>query len=315
MESGATRLPDGLPLWVVLAVLAALFQTARNALAQSVASRISPALNSWSRFAFSLPWASLALLFVVTTHGLPRLPPAFFACCAITALAQLLGNVALIAAFRAGRFGEAIVFHKLEVILTAIVGAWWLAEWPSPRGAAGIAVCGLGVVVINLARSPGGRGFAEAFSFGRAGRLALACAALLVVASFALKRANGLVVEANPSLVARGFAAPVQTLFHTTWMEVAILSAWIAWREPSSFRDVARHAPRLVLIGAMGFLASLGWFWAYSLTLVAYVKAVGQIEALIAVALGLRWLGERTLLRQLPGIALVVVGVVLVLLD
>lgn len=299
----------------MLALLAAVFQTARNALAQSLASRISPALNSWSRFAFSLPWASLAVLFVLATHGMPRLTLAFFVCCAITAVAQLLGNVALIAAFRAGSFGEAIVFHKLEVILTAVVGACWLAEWPSPRGAFGIALCGVGVVVINLARSPDGHGLARALSFGRAGRLALVCAGLLVVASFALKRANGLVLASNSTLAAGGFAAPVQTLFHTTWMEVTILSAWIGWREPAAFRDVPRHAPRLALIGLMGFLASLGWFWAYSLTLVAYVKAVGQVEALIAVALGLRFLGERTLVRQLPGIALVVVGVLLVLLG
>ena len=46
--------------WVFLAVGAALFQTARNALAQTISSRISPALNSWSRFAFCLPFAAIA---------------------------------------------------------------------------------------------------------------------------------------------------------------------------------------------------------------------------------------------------------------
>jgi drug/metabolite transporter (DMT)-like permease len=301
--------------WVVLALGAALFQTARNALAQSLASQISPSLNSWSRFAFSLPWASLACLFVVAGHGLPRLSPTFFAFCFVTAVAQLLGNLALIAAFRAGSFGEAIVFHKLEVILTAIVGALLLSEWPSTMGAFGIAVCGAGVVVINLARTPDARGLSGALSFGRAGRLALSCAALLVVASFALKLANQSIYDGNPEIEAGHIAAPVQTLFHTTWLEVAILSGWIAWREPESFRAVAPNFPRLALIGATGFLASLGWFWAYSLTLVAYVKAVGQIEALIAVALGIRLLGERTLIRQLPGIALVVLGIVLVLVG
>lgn len=308
--------PSSFPeTWVLLAVFAALLQTGRNALSQSLARQISPGLNSWSRFAFSLPWAALACLAVVAVHGRPRLGLAFFVCCGITAVTQLLGNVALVAAFRAGSFGEAIVFHKLEVVLTALAGACWFGEWPSAFGALGVCVCGAGVVVINRAREPGAAGLAQALRFGRSGRLALACAGLLVIASFALKQANRAVYDANPALAAGSIAAPVQTLFHVTWMEVALATAFLARFEPGALRAVPLHVRRFALIGGTGFLASLAWFWAYSLTLVAYVKAVGQIEALIAVALGIRLLGERGLVRQLPGIGLVVVGIVLVLID
>ena len=149
----------------------------------------------------------------------------------------------------------------------------------------------------------------------RAGGLALLCAALLVLASFALKAANGVVAGANASIAAGSIRAPVQTLFHTTWIEVVLLTIWIASKEPDSFEQIRPHWRRMALIGSTGFTASLCWFWAYSLTLVAYVKAVGQIEALIAVALGIRLLGEKRLIRQLPGILLVTAGIVLVLLD
>ena len=57
------------------------------------------------------------------------------------------------------------------------------------------------------------------------------------------------------------------------------------------------------------------WFWAFSLTFVAYVKAVGQLEALLAVALGIRLMCEHDLWRQLPGVGLTVVGIALVLLG
>ncbi len=301
--------------WVLLAVSASLLQTGRNALSRSLARQISPGLNSWSRFAFSLPWATLACLAVVGLEGMPRLGLEFFVCCGVTALTQLLGNVALVAAFREGSFGEAIVFHKLEVVLTALVGACLFGEWPSWVGAFGVAVCGAGVVVVNRAREPGARGLAQALRFGRAGRLALACAVLLVIASFALKQANQAIYADNPALAAGSIAAPVQTLFHVTWMEVALATGFLTRFEPDSLRAAPVHLRRFALIGATGFLASLGWFWAYSLTLVAYVKAVGQLEALIAVALGIRLLGERELLRQLPGIALLVTGILLVLIG
>jgi len=302
-------------LWVVLAIGAAVAQTTRNAVAQSVSSRISPALNSWSRFTFCLPFAALTCGVVVARNGMPTLPPTFFFYCLCTALAQLLGNVALVTAFRVGGFGESIVLHKLEVILTAIVGALFFSELPSYQGTAGIIICGAGVFAINLTRVGSERHLVRAFSLGRAGSLALLCAAFLVVASFALKLANGVVSDANPGISSDSFAAPIQTLFHTTWIEVALLSIWIAFREPRSFSAVPIYWRRMLLIGSAGFLASLGWFWAYSLTFVAYVKAVGQVEALIAIALAIRVLGERELKRQLPGVLLVFVGITLVLLG
>jgi drug/metabolite transporter (DMT)-like permease len=302
-------------LWVVLAVTAAVAQTTRNAIAQSISSQISPALNSWSRFAFCLPFATVACGIVAYRDGVPDLPPLFFAYCLATAISQLLGNVALIAAFRSGGFGESIVFHKLEVLIAALVGAFFFSEMPSAMGAAGIATCGVGVFWINLGREGDGRRWTRAFRLGRSGGLALLCAALLVLASFALKEANAVLYDANATIALGGFGAPVQTLFHTTWIEVVLLSIWVFRREPASFGHVALHWRRMLLIGSAGFSASLCWFWAYSLTLVAYVKAVGQIEALIAVALGIRLLGEKNLIRQLPGIFLVTAGILLVLLD
>jgi drug/metabolite transporter (DMT)-like permease len=299
--------------WIVLAVAAALAQTTRNAAAQTISSKISPALNSWSRFTFCLPFAGMTAAIVVAREGLPTLPPSFFFYCFCTAVTQLLGNVALVTAFRVGSFGESIVFHKLEVILTAIAGAIWFAEFPSAIGASGILVCAVGVVVINLSRQAESRHWTRAFRFGRAGGYALLCAVLLVLASFALKTANTIVTTQNADTSV--FESAVQTLFHTTWIEVVLLSGWIGWREPASFRAVPLHWRRMLVIGSAGFTASLGWFWAFSLTLVAYVKAVGQIEALIAVALGIRLMGERELIRQLPGILIVMLGISCVLLG
>jgi drug/metabolite transporter (DMT)-like permease len=310
----------GVDTWILLALGGGFAQTARNALAQSVARQIAPSLNSWSRFTFCLPYASLAVVSIALKEGWPTLDRSFLAYCLATAVTQLLANVALISAFRSGGFGESIVFHKLEVVLTALVGALLFGERPGGLGTVGIGLCAAGVIVINLTSGPArpraarpGEALRRATRFDPAARWALLSAMLLVMAGFALKLANGALRGANPE--AGFFSAAVHTLFHTTWMEVVLLTAWIAWREPRSFEDVPRHWRRLALIGSVGFTASLCWFWAFSIAVVAYVKAVGQIEALLAIVLGLRVLGERTLIRQAPGIALTLLGITLVLLD
>lgn len=302
-------------MWVEIALLAGCLQTARNAFARSLAGKISPALNSWSRFAFNFPLLFPLLCFLVWLYGWPQLSLSFFAYCAATAVTQILGNIALIAAFNHANFAQSIILHKLEVAFTAVIGVLLFAETPSPLGWVGISVCSAGVLVMNLGREHGPEGWQRAFHFDLGALLALACALFLVFASFMLKAANSQFVALNPWVGIDRFVAAAHVLFHTVWIEVVILTVSLLASRPQEFRLVPVHWRRMALIGATGFGGSLCWFWSYSLTLVAYVKAVGQIEAVLAIGLALLVWREREIVRQLPGVALVMVGIVVVLLG
>jgi drug/metabolite transporter (DMT)-like permease len=302
-------------MWVEIAVAASVLQTTRNALARSLSERISPALNSWSRFAFNLPF-SLALVGVLAVLApLPRLSWVFYGLCLGTALSQLLGNVALVSAFRYANFAESIALHKLEVVFAALLGVVVFREEPSALGWVGIVLCSGGILLMNLGRERGPKGWRRAFHLDRGAGLALLCALLLVLASFMLKEATSVFALLNPRVGSGRFEAAAFTLFHTTWMEVLILSVYL-WRwSPGEFQRVPRHWRRMALIGASGFAGSLCWFWAFSLTLVVYVKAVGQLESVFAVVLALVVWREREVVRQLPAVALLVLGIVVVLFS
>ncbi|HKJ25352.1 MAG TPA: EamA family transporter [Myxococcota bacterium] len=301
-------------MWVELSLAAGVFQTARNSLARSLAGKASPMLNSWSRFAFNLPFSATVVLVLVARGGAPDLPPAFFAYAAATALTQLSGNVALMAAFDRANFAQSIVLHKLEIAFTAVIGVALFGEVPTTAGWIGIAACTAGVLVMNLGRATGPVGWRRAFHLDTGAWLAITCGLMLVFASFMLKEAVAVYVAANPEVGSSRFEAACHTLFHTTWIEVVILSAAIAWRQPSEFARVRTHWPRMAGIGFMGFCGSMCWFWAYSIALVAYVKAVGQIEAVLSVGIALLVWHEREVLRQLPGVALVMAGIGVILL-
>jgi len=158
-------------------------------------------------------------------------------------------------------------------------------------------------------------GWRRALHLSSGSVLALLCSVLLVLASFMLKSASTQFVLANPAVGDERFTPAVHTLFHTTWMEVVILTLTLVLTRPQEFRLVSSHWRRMVMIGAVSFGGSLCWFWAYSLTLVAYSKAVGQIEAVLAVILALLVWREREVLRQLPGVGVVLLGIGLVLLG
>lgn len=302
-------------MWVELSLAAGIFQTVRNSIARSLAGRASPMLNSWSRFAFNLPFSGALAAWLVLDRGAPELPAAFFVFAAATALSQLLGNVALMAAFERANFAQSIVLHKLEIAFTAVIGVALFGEYPSLAGWLGILTCTVGVLVMNLGRATGPAGWRRAFHLDSGALLALACGLLLVFASFMLKEGVAVYAAANPHVGDGRFEPAVHTLFHTTWIEVVILSVAIRWRLPGEFARVRELWPRMAAIGFTGFCGSVCWFWAYSIALVAYVKAVGQIEAVLSVVIALAVWREREVWRQLPGVALVMAGIAVILLS
>ena len=302
-------------LWGGLATAAATFQLVRNAMARQLAGRVSTALTSWSRFAWNLPFSGAVVALFIALYGAPRLSPVFFAWCAATAAAQLLANLALIEAFRRSSFSQSIALHKLEVVAGALIGVLLFAEFPSALGWVGVFVSTLGVFAIQWRRSDASSDRLGAFRLESGALLALLCAVLLAFAGFVLKEAVIEFARLNPRVGSGRLEAAAHTVFHTTWIEVVVLSAAIALRDPSEFRAVRREWRWMAGIGLASFSGSLCWFWAYSLALVAYVRAVGQFEAVLSVLVSLYLFREVETRAQIPGIAIVSIGICLVLLG
>jgi drug/metabolite transporter (DMT)-like permease len=263
-------------MWVFLALGAGLLQSARNAFARSLVGSISPVLNSWARFAFNLPFSTTLVTVLVLARGAPSTSPRFFALSFATGMAQLLGSIALIGAFRHSNFAQSIVLHKLEVLFTAVIGAALFAEMPTALAWLGILLSVAGVA----AMAPGG---AIRARLGAGSLLAVAAGLLLAIVGFFLKAAIEELVLLNPWVGTGRFLVAAHTLFHVTWMEVVLLTAWLLYPSRGELGRVPVHWRRMLLQGSFGFSASLAWFWAYSLTFVAYVKAVGQVESVAAV--------------------------------
>jgi drug/metabolite transporter (DMT)-like permease len=302
-------------MWVALSLSAGALQTARNAASKRLGDRVAPDLNSWARFAFALPFATVAAITLSGIDRLPTLPTAFLATSLVAAVSQLLANVALVAAFRRTSFAEAIVLHKLEVVFTAMAGALWFSEAPTAVGWAGIAACAVGTAMLNIQRDPRAPALSRLLRLDAGAALALTAAALLVVASFSVKRAVVLLGAANPELSATALAVPAHTLLHVTWMEVALLTVAILMRQPGAFRQVAPNAGGMLLVGVAAFASSLCWYGAFAHGFVAYVRALGQVEMVLSLVLGIALFREQKTWRQLPGAAVTIAGMLAVLLP
>ncbi|ETW93483.1 MAG: hypothetical protein ETSY2_51335 [Candidatus Entotheonella gemina] len=167
---------------------------------------------------------------------------------------------------------------------------------------------------MNVGREAGSGGWRRAFYLDCGGVLAIVCAVILVICSFMIKRCLQALVQANPHLQDSTFEAVVFTSFLVTVTDVAILTTYLVLRQPSQLAQVRRLWTRMFMVGAASLTTSLTSYWAFSLTLVAYAAAVGQIESVLSVLLGLMIWCEDEVWRQIPGMALLIGGMILVLL-
>jgi drug/metabolite transporter (DMT)-like permease len=122
-------------------------------------------------------------------------------------------------------------------------------------------------------------------------------------ASLALAGEGGFLIRAAFTLA---FVTVAQTVAMTLWM-------WL--RRPGAVAAVLHQWRVAAAVGAVGMLASLGWFTAFTLASAAEVKAVGQVELLFSVLTARFAFGERPTSRELAGMVLVVGGIVLLVLT
>ncbi len=105
----------------------------------------------------------------------------------------------------------------------------------------------------------------------------------------------------------------VTLAFVTVFQALAILG-WLAWRERGEVTRLLQAWRVASLVGISGMFGSLCWFTAFTLENAAHVRAVGQVEVIITLAISILFFREKVTLREIAGVLLVAAGVVALVL-
>jgi len=277
----ATELTFG----ITLAVLAAaLLHAGWNALLKS-ASGGDPLLDMASVVAGSALCGAAVAPFV----GLPDAAAWKFA--ALSTAIHFAYYVTLAQAYRTGDLSFAYpLMRGTAPLLVTVLGIGFLAEWPAPHAAAGIALISAGIVSIALARR--GRHPPAAAAW------ALANAA--IIALYTLVDGAG----------ARASNHPAAYVVWLTVLEGIPFVGWVLLRRGPGALAYLRRGARRGLAGGAASLAAYGIvLWAMTRAPVAAVAALRETSVLFAALIGAVWLKEGLTLPRLAGAASVVLGI------
>ena len=291
-------------LWIPVTVWAAFAQTIRNAAQRSLTAELGTLGATLVRFLYGLPFAALWLAFVVkfTASSLPTVDLRFLLWVLAGAIAQIVATALLLKTMQERNFALGVAYSKSEVLQVAIFGLAFLGD---PLGiAATLAVLAGTAGVLLLSPAGWSAGFTS-----RTALLGLASGAGFAFSAVGYRGA-ALALGDTPFLL-----AAAATLVAAQLLQTLLLGGWLIVRDPGVVGRVLRAWRASLLAGFMGAAASAGWFTAFAIEPAVHVRTLGLIELVFSYAVSRKLFRERLTRRELAGMALLALGVVLISLK
>ena len=293
--------------WIPIVIAAAAFQTIRNAAQRSLVSELGTLSATLVRFLYGLPfaalWLWLVLQFLPTGSQMPSFGTNYFLWLSVGAVAQILATAFLLLAMAQRNFVIGVALAKTEVLQAGLLGSVLLLEIPGVWSAAAMVCASIGVVMLSMPKKDAVNSNAW---FGKAALAGLASGACFAMASVGYRGAALTQPGVSPWLIGASGVLLAQIL------QSLLLGGWIFVREPARIRQVARAWRLSSVAGAMGALASIGWFTGFALRPVADIKTLGLIEVLFSYAVSRKLFDESLSRPERVGLVLVTLGLVVI---
>ena len=294
-------------LWIPVTLLAAAAQTVRNAVQRSVTKTAGVLPAAFIRFFYGLPFAVLFLVVVAsaTSAPLPSASAPFIAWIFVGAAAQALASAFFVAAMTHRSFVVAVVFSKTEVIQIAIYSVMFLAESISAAAAVAIVLSTAGVVLLS-GKSAAEQHLGAAAWLSRGALLGLGSGAMLAVAAVGYRGAM-LELPHHAAWLAASYG-----LVWAQFIQTLLLGGWLLARDRAGLTKVIVAWRESLPGGLAGAAASFGWFTAFALRSAVDVRIVGLVEVIYSYAVSTHLFKEQVRAIEILGMALVLVGIVVV---
>lgn len=298
-------------LWIPITLWAAFAQTLRNAAQRHLTTGLGTLGATLVRFLYGLPFA-LAWLYAVHAAAGPALPrpnAAFAGWVLLGAVAQVTATALLLRVMTERNFALGVAYSKSEILQVAVFGLLFLGDPISALTALAVGFGTAGVLLLSPAdpQRPW-----RALLLGwtsRAAALGLGCGTALAFSVIGFRGA-ALALEGAQFVMAAAYTLVVAQLAQSV-----LLGGWLQLKRPQVMAGVLRAWRPSLFAGFMGAAASAGWFTAMAIEPAAHVRTLGLVELIFSYVISQRVFRERLTRREVSGLLLLSLGVILVTLQ
>jgi drug/metabolite transporter (DMT)-like permease len=297
-------------LWIPVTIGAAFAQTLRNAAQRSLIKELGTLGATLVRFLYGLPFAALWLVAVQSfgSFAWPSASAGFCLWVTLGAVSQIAATALLLRVMTERNFTLGVAYSKSDIIQVAVFGYVFLADRVTPTTAAAIALGTLGVLLLSPADPDRPiRGLLTGWT-SKTALLGLASGTGFALSAVGFRGA-ALSLDNTPFPM-----AAASTLLAAQLIQTTMLGGWLLRFQPEIVLRTLRAWRSSLFAGFMGATASACWFTAMAIEPVANVRTLGLIELIFAWLVSHRLFRESLNRRELAGLALLIIGLVMVML-
>lgn len=289
--------------WIAFTITAAAAQSARNAMQRELTTVLGTAGATQVRFFYGLPFGLvfLGVVLAATGESIPRFNAWSILWTAVGALAQAIATALMLAAMREKSFVVTTSLIKSEPVWVALMGLALLGETLGLSLAFGIVVATAGVLWLSWPAA------GAAWSI-KPVLLGLTSAASFAASAVAFKAAF-IALPGEPGFIVAATSVMVLSLA----MQVAMLLAWMLVANRKLIGAMLRVWRPSLATGLLAATGSQFWFLAFAIESPAKIRTLGLIEIVFAQIISRRIFSQKQSGREVVGMILLLLGVVLVL--
>ena len=293
--------------WIVITIFGAFFQNLRSSLQKKLNKDLSTIASTYVRFAFALPFATL-LFFIYFRNfeiiSVILVQSNFVYYTILASVFQIIFTFILLYLFKFSNFVVGTALSKTEVIQVAIFEYFLLKDKLNIFGVFGIIIATVGVIIISVKDL---KLFFNNF-FSKTTLIGLTTGLFLAL-SVVYFRAAALSLENFSS----NFEKAISTLFFGLVIQTFIITIYLFIFERSEFKKLYNNKFESCLAGFAGFMATMTWFYAFTLVQASFVRALGQVEIFFSYLSSKYIFKEKVTISEIVGILIFVSGVMLML--
>ncbi|HHZ72817.1 MAG TPA: hypothetical protein EYO29_06995 [Gammaproteobacteria bacterium] len=298
-------------LWIPVTIAAAFFQNLRSAVQRHLKSKLSDMGAAYVRFLYACPFALVwfALLTLGFGLDLPTPSSTFVTWIIAGSIAQITFTFLLMWLFSFSNFTVGTALSKTEVVQVVVLEAIVLHELISGLATSAVVVATAGVLIMTAGKSKLSVASLVSGLRQKSTMIGLACGFFLGL-SAVLFRGALLSLEGDSILAKSAYTLAIATVFQSI-----VMSAWLYYREPGQITRTFINWRHCATVGFAGWIASICWFIAFTLTNAAFVRALGQIELLFTFLASVLIFREKVSRKEIVGVVLLIVGIVVLVLE
>lgn len=294
--------------WIIVTIFAAFFQNLRFTLQKNINKKVSTFSSSYVRFVFSLPFSvTLFFLYFQNTEIIKDClnNSDFIIYLILGSISQIIFTFVLLYLFQFSNFIVGTSLSKTEVIQIALLEFIILGDKLNTLTLIGIMVSTLGVIIFSVKNI--NLFFKNLFSKTT---LVGILSGFFLGLSVVLYRGAALSLENLDT----NFEKALCTLFFGVAFQTIIMTIYIFIFERDQFKKLYEYRYQCLTAGFSGFVATLSWFYAFTLIQSSFVRALGQIELIFSYLSSTIIFKEKVKFIEILGILIFVLGVTIMLI-